>query len=85
MDFSIGDRVKHSGYVTQKKRDYWNSCGAEPHKSRAKQALDEAIKERGTVSAILPGDQKRGVSPGLEITWDGGSISRCLSYMVAKA
>ena len=80
--FTIGQRVRHSGYVLQRKRDYWNNCGSEPSKSGAKRALDEATAERGTVSAILSGDAKRGVSPGLEVTWDSGSVCRCLSHLV---
>ncbi len=81
---NVGDRVRHSGYVTQKKRDYWNNCGREPMKSGAKKALDECIAERGVVTAILPGDSARGVSPGLEVTWDNGTKSKCLSYCVEK-
>lgn len=83
--FKVGDRVRHGGIVIQRKRDYWNSCGREPMKSGAKRALDAAVAERGKVTAILPGDPSRGVSPGLEITWDNGSVCRCLSYMVDKA
>lgn len=83
--FSVGQRVKHSGSVIQRKRDYWNSCGREPMKSGARKALDEAVAERGTVTAILAGDPSRGVSPGLEVTWDGGSVHRCLSYLVEAA
>ena len=85
MTFQVGDRVGHSAHVLNRKRDYWNSCGREPMKSGAKAALDKAIAERGTVTALLPGDRDRGVSPGLEITWDSGSISRCLDYLVTKA
>lgn len=84
-EFKVGDRVKHSGTVIMRKRDYWNSCGREPMKSGARRALDAAIAERGTVTAILPGDRARGVSPGLEVTWDGGSVSHCLSYLLEKA
>lgn len=85
MEFKIGDRVKHSGYVINRKRDYWNSCGREPMKSGAKRALDAAVAERGTVTAILPGDKSRGVSPGIEVTWDNGTVSKCLSYLVILA
>ncbi len=81
----IGDRVRHSGYVTQRARDYWNKCGSEPHKSRAKDALDAKIAERGTITGILAADQSRGVSPGFEVTWDNGSVSRCLSYLIVPA
>ena len=79
---NVGDRVRHSGHVIQKKRDYWNQCGREPMKSGAKRALDEAVAERGTITAILPGDSDRGVSPGIEVKWDNGSVSRCLAYRV---
>ena len=82
MSFKVGQRVKHSGYVINKKRDYWNSCGREPMKSGARKALDQAVSERGTVTALLDGDSTRGVSPGLEVTWDSGSVHRCLSYLV---
>ncbi len=82
---NVGDRVRHSGYVTQKKRDYWNQQGEYTAKSRAKKWLDDCIAERGTITAILPGDPDRGVSPGLEVKWDGGSVSRCLSYLVSPA
>ena len=82
---NIGTRVQNSGYVTNRARDYWNSCGREPMKSRAKRALDDAIAKRGTVTAILTGDDSRGVSPGLEIKWDDGSTSKCLSYLVIEA
>ncbi len=82
---NVGTRVKNSGHVTQRKRDYWCSCGREPMKSGAKMALDAAIAARGTITAILPGDSTRGVSPGLEVTWDDGTVSRCLSYLVTEA
>jgi len=82
LKFTVGQRVRHSEPVIRRKRDYWNSCGREPAKSKAREWLDAAVAERGTVTAILAGDPSRGVSPGLEVTWDGGSVSRCLSYMV---
>lgn len=85
MNYQIGQRVRHSGYVLQRKRDYWNSCGREPMKSGAKRALDDAIAERGTITAILPGDASRGVSPGVEVTWDNGTVCRSLGYMVDLA
>ena len=83
MPYEIGQRVRHSAHVLGKKRDYWNQCGREPMKSGAKAALDKAIAERGTVTAILAGDPDRGVSPGVEVKWDNGSVSRCLSYLIA--
>lgn len=83
--FVVGARVRHSAHVLMRKRDYWNSCGREPMKSGAKRALDAAIAERGTITAILPGDRERGVSPGIEVQWDGGGVSRCLDYLVEIA
>jgi len=83
--FSVGDRVRNSGLVTQRARDYWNSCGREPMKSGAKQALDECIAARGTVISILPGDYSRGVSPGIEVAWDDGTVSKCLTYRIDHA
>lgn len=81
----IGQRVKHSGHAIQPKRDYWNQCGQHAQKSAAKRALDDAIAERGTVTAILDGDPSRGVSPGLQITWDNGTVCNCLAYRVCAA
>jgi hypothetical protein len=80
MTHEVGQRVKHSGSVINRKRDYWNQL-----KSGARKALDDAVAERGTITAILPGDSKRGVSPGLEVTWDSGSVSKCLAYLVESA
>ncbi len=81
--FKIGDKVKNSGYVINKKRDYWNSCGREPMKSGARTALDEAIAARGVITAILPAKESY-ISPGIEVKWDCGSVSRCLDYLVSK-
>lgn len=83
MDYTVGQRVRHSAYVLQRKRDYWNCCGREPMKSAAKKDLDRATAEFGTVTAILSGDPARGVSPGLRVQWDGGSVTECLRSMVA--
>ena len=63
--YQIGDRVKHSGTVIMRKRDYWNSCGREPMKSGARRELDRAIAERGTVTGLLTADPDRGVAAGL--------------------
>lgn len=73
----VGTRVKRSASVIAKKRDYWNQQGREPAKSNAKRWLDQALAERGTVTAIL--------NPGLAVSWDDGSESTCLSYMVTEA
>jgi hypothetical protein len=81
-DMIVGTKVKKSGYSLKGKRDYWQSLGRQPAKSNAKQAYENAQAERGTVSAILKADKSRGISAGLEITWDNGSISKCLNYMV---
>ena len=83
--FNIGDRVKHSGYALMSERDYWQGCGTEPRKSRLGDAYKAKCAERGTVTAILSGDSNRGVSPGIEVTWDSGSVSRCLTSRVEMA
>ena len=81
-DMIVGTRIKKSGYSLRGKRDYWQSLGREPAKSNAKQAYENAQAERGTISAILNADRSKGISAGLEITWDNGSISKCLNYMI---
>lgn len=78
----IGTRVKQSEYNLRGKRDYWQSLGREPAKSNAKRAYEKAQKERGAITEIIAKDRKKGISSGLEITWDNGQISRCLNYMV---
>ena len=70
-------RVRHSGYVTMQARDYWNNCGSEPAKGRAKDALDRIIAERGTVIDVLHN--------GYKVQWDNGSVSSCLSHRVIAA
>ena len=73
----IGTRVRHSGYVVNRKREYWNQQGRQPAKDLARHALDVCVAERGTITAILKN--------GLEVTWDSGSVSHCLDYMVISA
>jgi hypothetical protein len=77
MSLQVGDRVRHSGYALTADRDYWQGCGTEPRKSRLKEAYLKRVAERGTVTAVLDN--------GLEVTWDGGSVSRCLSSRVQSA
>jgi hypothetical protein len=72
----IGMRVKHSGHVVSRKRDYWNQQGRQPAKDRALDALNACVAERGTITAIL--------AKGVEVTWDSGSVSHCLDYMVSS-
>jgi hypothetical protein len=78
----IEDRVKQSGYSLKGKRDYWQSLGREPAKSNAKQAYQKACNERGTITAILQANKSRGISAGFEVTWDNGTVSRCLGYRI---
>lgn len=79
-----GTRVKPSEYSLRGKRDYWQSLGREPAKSNAKWAYEKACGERGIVTGIIEADKSRGISAGLEITWDNGQVSRCLGYMVEE-
>lgn len=73
----IGTRVKLSEYAIRPKRDWWNQCGREPMKTGARDALDKAIAQRGT---IIESD-----STGVTVQWDNGIKSDCLSYMVTAA
>ena len=73
----IGQRVRYSGYVTDRKRDYWNQQGREPDKSRARKWLDDCLAERGTIIEIL--------NPGFKVQWDNGSVSQCLSHLLIEA
>jgi hypothetical protein len=75
--FAIGDRVRHSGHVTLRARDYWCNQGEYTRKQRAKDALDACIAERGTIVELLHN--------GVKVQWDDGSICSCLSYRVVKA
>lgn len=53
--FAVGQRVRPSGYVLREKRDHWLAAGRSEDKSRAKEWLDRATAERGTVLACEPG------------------------------
>ena len=78
----LGKTVEHSEYALRTLRDAWLSCGRGPQKSSFLRQLNKQQAERGTVSAILEEDRDRGAASGLEVTWDDGSVSKCLSYMV---
>lgn len=82
MDFQVNDRVKRSSSALRSKRDYWLAQGNPTRKSQAKDWLDQAAAERGIVSELLASDPSRGVAAGVRVTWDNGSESRCLPYMV---
>lgn len=84
-NLKVNDRVKRSAAALRSKRDYWLAQGNPTRKPQAKEWLDEAVAERGTVAEILAGDSSRSVSPGLRIIWDNGAGSRCLPYMVEGA
>ena len=84
MNFKIGDRVRQSGYALRPYKDSWLNEGREPSKGYKKDAYDKLLAERGTVTAILPGNPAKYISPGIEVKWDHGSISHCLDYRVEK-
>jgi len=75
--FKVGDRVRHSGHVTQRARDYWCQQGEYTRKQRAKDALDKTIAARGTIIELLHN--------GVKVKWDDGTESSCLSYLVDRA
>lgn len=78
--FKIGDRVKPSAHALRGLRDGYLSRGA-GDRERWKRWHDAEAAQRGTVTALLP-DPKELAAPGIEVTWDGGAISRCLDYRV---
>lgn len=82
MQFQVDDRVRKSAYALRSKRDYWLAQGDSRRKEQAKDWLDQATAERGTVAEILAGDSSRGVSPGVRVAWDNGSESKCLPCMI---
>ena len=77
MAFSIGDRVKPSGYVTNRARDYWQGVGREPMKSGAKREFERVCALRGTVTAITPNEFSKSA---IEVTTDDGAVHKSLDY-----
>lgn len=73
---AIGNTVKKSGYALKPARDYWLGCGDYTRKNRAKEALDKATALRGIVTEISKG--------GCKVTWNDGTESNCLDYMVER-
>ena len=82
-ELKVGDRVKHGESVIRGKRDYWLGRGDSRSKSAAKQWLDDAVAQRGTVEAL--GETKYGKY--VQVKWDHlpNTESRCLPYLVTKA
>jgi hypothetical protein len=74
---NAGQRVRHSGHVTMRARDYWCSLGDYARKTRAKDELERLIAERGTILEVLHN--------GFKVQWDSGSVSSCLGYLVIAA
>lgn len=70
----LNDKLR---FLLTGERDWWLQCGREPMKTGAREALNKAIAQRGT---IVETD-----STGVRVQWDNGSVSDCLSYMVTKA
>jgi hypothetical protein len=81
--YTPGTRVKPSAYALRSRRDhYLDASGAE--RDKRKRWHDTEAARRGTVTVLLP-DQRGIASPGVEVTWDGGAVSRCLDYMLEPA
>lgn len=77
-DTPIGTQVRPSEYALRPKRDYWLSCGRCSEKSAAKAEYEAATNKRGTITAHLEGG-------GVEVKWDNGTESSCLTYMIVTA
>jgi hypothetical protein len=82
-----GDRVRKSGQALESLRMYWLSQGEHARKVRAKEAYDNAVAERGTITAVIEptGELNRATCQTYEVKWDNGSVSKCMPYMVIEA
>lgn len=78
----LGTRVRHSDYALQPARDYWQGCGREPQKSRARDAYEARRAERGTIIEVFAEAQLNGRGRGYRVQWDSGAVSQCLCDMV---
>lgn len=68
--FEIGDRVRHGGRYIMRLHDYWNAQGRHAEKVSAREALDYALGERGTVRDCKPGKYAAWI---VTVEWDTGS------------
>jgi len=80
-----GKRVKRSWRSLRSLHDRVLSCGIASRKAVLQAEFDAQSEQRGTVTSILEEVPERGVACGLEVTWDGGTVSKCLPYMVDLA
>lgn len=70
----IGDKVKHSEYALRPKRDYWQSLGHEPAKSRAKSTYLAYESEVGIVIEVS--------KTSVTVVWNDRYTSSCVSWMI---
>ncbi len=73
--FRKGDRVKFSGTVIQRKRDFWLNQGRWAEKSAAKGWIDVATAARGTVEGCEHGKYCPWV---VEVRMDDGTLHRSI-------
>jgi len=77
-----GKRVKRSWRSLRSLHDRVLSCGIATRKAVLQKEFDEQSEQRGTVTNILEEVPERGIASGLEVTWDDGTVSKCLPYLV---
>ena len=75
----MGARVRPSAYALRSRRDSYLSVTGPERKRREEWYRKEAAK-RGVVTALIEHPRQA----GLEVTWQDGTISRCLPYMVEQ-
>lgn len=81
---SVGDRVKPSAYALRAKLDEVHKYLQGRERDQRQAWYDEAASKRGTVTALNPPTKYHPhVSP--EVTWDSGSVSKCMACMVELA
>lgn len=76
--FTVGTRVRWSGYALKSDRDYWLSCDSSSAKSAAKDHLDRKTAERGTVESCEPGKYSAWV---VDVRTDSGHLHQSLPYL----
>lgn len=88
LEPKVGDRVRYAEPALRSSRDWWQSQGREPQKSRAKDEYLAKCAERGVITAVKNTAYAKN---SLEILWDipydsgQPKTCSCLNYMVELA
>lgn len=79
--FAAGDRVSNAESVIRKAHDYYLQQGRYEAKSSAKAEWERRKAARGTVTGV----KQCKYAWSVQVDWDDGTKSDCLSYLLAKA